>query len=95
MEHRIFNELTASEAVTISRISRKPLFIDFWATGCKGCEKMDETTYRDQKAIDALDDFILVKYHSRNMQKNFRNCSLRLELDGHLPFSSFHLMGRF
>ena len=72
MMNKFYTEVTANEAFRSSKESKKPLFVDFWTTGCKGCEKMEKTTYQDPIATDLLNGFVILKYNARNVQKNFK-----------------------
>jgi len=40
----------------------KPVFIDFWASWCKNCLKMDATTFKDSTVKDRLHDFTEIKF---------------------------------
>ncbi|MDA1044004.1 MAG: protein-disulfide reductase DsbD family protein [Verrucomicrobia bacterium] len=46
--------------------SGKPVFIDFWATWCKSCLKMEKTTFKNTQVKAALDDYVKVKLQAEN-----------------------------
>ncbi|OGV43109.1 MAG: hypothetical protein A2X46_11810 [Lentisphaerae bacterium GWF2_57_35] len=39
----------------------KPVFIDFWATWCKNCEAMEQTTFKRSAVRSRLDDYVTIK----------------------------------
>jgi thiol-disulfide isomerase/thioredoxin len=40
-----FTEREVGRAIEVARERRRPLFVDFWSPGCKGCERMEAVTY--------------------------------------------------
>jgi thiol:disulfide interchange protein DsbD len=50
------------EAMKAAAEDGKPLFIDFWASWCKNCLKMEKTTFKEQEVISRLDAFVKVKF---------------------------------
>jgi thiol:disulfide interchange protein len=44
----------------------KPVFMDFWATWCKNCTAMDETTFKDPTVQKELEGFVVIKYQAEN-----------------------------
>lgn len=69
-----YTEAEINLAFESARNNRLPVLVDFWSEGCKGCKKMNETTYQDQAVLDYLQkNYVFVKYNTRNRQPDFRN----------------------
>ncbi len=47
--------------VAQARSEGKPLFVDFWATWCKNCSVMEETTFKDDRVKARLAGYVVVK----------------------------------
>jgi len=54
------------EALRRAKAEGRPLFIDFWASWCKSCLTMDETTFRDPEVRARLGSFVKVKYRAED-----------------------------
>lgn len=57
-----------AEALTNAEAEGKPVFLDFWATWCKNCIKMEKTTFLDPDVEQALQRFAVVKYQAEDLK---------------------------
>ena len=54
------------EALAVAKKEGKPVFIDMWATWCKNCFVMDETTFQDPAVKEAMKKYVLLKYQAED-----------------------------
>jgi len=50
-----------AEGLAVAQREQKPVLVDMWATWCKNCLVMDETTLADASVKTALDGYVKVK----------------------------------
>ncbi|MGN0853941.1 MAG: cytochrome c biogenesis protein CcdA [Kiritimatiellia bacterium] len=48
-------------------VLEKPVFVDCWATWCKNCVAMEKTTFRDEKVVEALQNFTVIKLQAEDI----------------------------
>jgi len=53
-----------AEGLAAAQREQKPVLIDMWATWCKNCLVMDQTTLADATVKAALDGYVKVKYQA-------------------------------
>ncbi len=53
-------------ALIDARDAGKPVFIDFWASWCKNCLKMEKTTFKDQQVRSQLENYVRLKYRAED-----------------------------
>jgi len=54
------------EGLATARREKKPVLIDMWATWCKNCLTMDQTTLKDAGVVAALDGYVKIKFQAEN-----------------------------
>jgi len=54
------------EGLAVAARERKPVLIDMWATWCKNCLTMDQTTLKDPAVVAALDGYVKIKFQAEN-----------------------------
>ncbi len=54
------------EGLAVAAREHKPVLIDMWATWCKNCLTMDETTLKQAAVVAALDGYVKIKFQAEN-----------------------------
>jgi len=54
------------EGLATAAREQKPVLIDMWATWCKNCLTMDQTTLKDAEVVSALDGYVKIKFQAEN-----------------------------
>ena len=57
---------TLEEGMAAAKREGKPVLVDMWATWCKNCSVMDETTFKDEKVLAAMESYVLVKFQAED-----------------------------
>lgn len=55
------------DGLATAKAQDKLVFIDMWATWCKNCLVMDQTTLKDPAVVAALEDYVKVKYQAEDL----------------------------
>jgi len=82
------NDLQA--ALRLSQATGKPVFVDFWASWCKNCEAMEQTTFRDEAVRRRLQKFQVIHFEAERLD----DPTIKLVLDdfGIVGLPSFIVM---
>jgi thioredoxin:protein disulfide reductase len=56
-----------AEGLAVAQRENKPVLIDMWATWCKNCLVMDETTLAEPAVKTALDGYVKIKYQAEDL----------------------------
>ena len=53
-----------AEGLAVAQRDGKPVLVDMWATWCKNCVVMDQTTLADESVKSALDGYVKIKFQA-------------------------------
>ncbi len=59
-----------ADGLLAAKQSNTPAIIDFWATWCKNCVVMDETTLKDPEVKAALDKYTRIKFQAEDPEES-------------------------
>jgi len=60
---------TLADGLAAARRDKKPVFLDMWATWCKNCVVMEQTTFKDPKVVKALENYVKIKLQSEDLEQ--------------------------
>ncbi len=58
-----------ADGLTQARLEGKPVLLDLWATWCKNCLVMDQTTLKDPAVVAVLDGYVKIKVQSEDLDE--------------------------
>jgi hypothetical protein len=65
------------DGIAAARKLAKPIFLDIWAHGCVGCQKMDAITYPEPDIVELLNsEFVGVKLNTRDQVEDVRRFAM-------------------
>jgi thiol:disulfide interchange protein DsbD len=66
-----------AEGLALAERERKPVIIDFWASWCKNCMTMDQSTFKDEKVKAALAGYVKIKVQAEDAEDEFTKTLMR------------------
>ena len=57
------------EGLAVAKREGKPVVIDMWATWCKSCTVMDNTTFKDPVVLRAMEPFVKVRFQAEDPEE--------------------------
>jgi thiol:disulfide interchange protein DsbD len=85
-----------AEGLTVAQREQKPVLVDMWATWCKNCLVMDQTTLADESVKAALDGYVKVKYQAEQLDEEpARSILARFDAVGLPAYVILHPKAKF
>jgi|SRR5688572_2119377 len=57
------------EGLAVAKREGKPVVVDMWATWCKSCTVMDNTTFKDPVVLRAMEPFVKVRFQAEDPEE--------------------------
>jgi thiol:disulfide interchange protein len=74
-----------AEGLAVAEREGKPVLIDLWATWCKNCLTMDNTTFKDGSVKAALDGYVKIKFQAESPDEDPAKAVMQRFKDVGLP----------
>jgi thiol:disulfide interchange protein len=58
-----------ADGLALAQRDQKPVLVDMWATWCKNCLVMDQTTLAEQRVKGALDSYVKIKFQAEQLDE--------------------------
>jgi cytochrome c biogenesis protein CcdA len=58
-----------TDGLAVAQRDQKPVLVDMWATWCKNCLVMDQTTLAEPRVKDALDRYVKIKFQAEQLDE--------------------------
>ena len=55
-----------SEGLATARTENKLVLVDVWATWCKNCLVMDQTTFEDPEVLNKIENYVKIKFRAED-----------------------------
>jgi thiol:disulfide interchange protein len=70
-------QVSLAEGLALAEREQKPVIIDLWASWCKNCMTMDQTTFKNAEVNAALDGYVKIKLQAENSDDEFTKAILQ------------------
>lgn len=60
---------TPSTFYAVLENAKRPVLVDCWATWCKNCRAMERKTFKDERVVDALTDFTIIRLQAEDIDE--------------------------
>lgn len=79
----VFKKIKSVEELEkIVKSAKRPIMLDFYADWCVSCKELEHTTFKDQRVIDALKGFVVLKVDTTSNSENDKALLKKFNLFG-------------